>query len=136
VFLDLRELKALEIAARSRIAFENGVWLVPSQTTGSKYRVTIGDEPSCECDDFQLRKLPCKHVLAARLVCSRNYGGKAPEIATDAVPKRPTYRQVWPAYNLAQATEKRRVRVLPHELCRGRGAAQRNRREAPLRPAW
>src|SRR5205823_4790690 len=37
--MDMRELKALEIAARSRIIFENGAWLVPSQTTGEKYRV-------------------------------------------------------------------------------------------------
>ena len=30
--------------------------------------------------------LPCKHVIAARLVCARDHGGKAPEIVTDAVP--------------------------------------------------
>lgn len=104
--VDMRELKALEIAARSRIEFRDGVWLVPSQTSSNVYRVTIGEKLSCECEDFQLRKEPCKHVIAARLVCARDHGGKAPEIVADAVPKRPTYKQDWPAYNLAQMTEK------------------------------
>jgi hypothetical protein len=50
--MNVRELKALEIAARARIAFCNGVWIVPSQTTSGSYHVTIGSEPSCPCDDF------------------------------------------------------------------------------------
>ena len=29
-----------------------------------------------------------------------------------------TYKQDWPKYNLAQATEKRRLQVLLHDLCR------------------
>jgi transposase len=116
--MDMRELKALEIAARSKITFANGFWSVPSQSNGAKYRVTIGAEFSCECEDYQLRRKPCKHIIAARLVCERDHGGKAPAIDTAEVPKKPTYKQNWPAYNLAQATEKRRVRVLLHDLCR------------------
>jgi hypothetical protein len=115
--MDLRELKALELAARAKITFANGLWRVPSQTSPStSYRVTIAT-PSCECEDFQLRQEPCKHILAARLVHERNGGEQAPALDTDEVPKKPTYRQNWPAYNLAQATEKRRLRVLLHELC-------------------
>src|SRR5689334_19677667 len=107
--MDMRELKALEIAARHKIACEDGVWLVPSQTAPSKkYRVTL-KPVSCECEDFSLRQEPCKHVIAARLTCERDFGGKAPEIAVDAVPKRPTYPQNWVAYNLAQRTEKDRL---------------------------
>jgi transposase len=117
--VDLRELKALEIAARCKISFADGCWLVPSQTTSAKYRVTIGDPPSCTCDDFNLRAQPCKHVIAAKLVCERDHGGKAPEIATDAVPVRPTYKQDWPRYDLAQRTEKRRFQALLFDLCRG-----------------
>src|SRR5207244_4519765 len=104
--VDLRQLKALEIAARTRITFDGAGWLVLSQTDGHKYRVTIATPPSCPCDDFQLRRLPCKHILAARLVCGRDHDGKPPEIATDFVPKKPTYKQDWPAYNEAQMTEK------------------------------
>jgi transposase len=119
--VDMRELKALEIAARSRITFEAGVWLVPSQSTGTKYRVTIGAQPSCQCEDFQLHGpvTVCKHVIAARLVCARDHGGKAPEITADAVPKRPTYAQDWPRYDHAQRTEKDRFQALLFDLCRG-----------------
>src|SRR5438093_7475514 len=116
--MNVRELKALEIAARSKIAFSGGFWLVPSQAAGGKYRVTIEPNPSCECEDFQLRKEPCKHVIAARLVCERDHGGKAPAVETDAVPKRKTYQQNWPAYHKAQRTEKHRLQVLLHDLCR------------------
>jgi transposase len=119
LFVDMRELKSLEIAARSKITFDGSAWLVPSQTTGGKYRVGIGPEPSCECEDFSLRKAPCKHVIAARLVCERDHGGKAPEIVTDAVPRKPTYQQDWPRYDLAQITEKRRFLALLYDLCGG-----------------
>ncbi len=66
--MDLRELKGLEIAARSKIVFDRGAWVVPSQSGNGTYRVTLdkaGD--SCPCDDFQLHLKPCKHVHAARL---------------------------------------------------------------------
>ena len=73
--MNVRQLKALEIAARAKIAFSEGVWIVPSQTTGAAYHVTLGTTPACPCDDFQLRQRPCKHILAARLVCARDYDG-------------------------------------------------------------
>src|ERR1700757_4635251 len=48
VAVDMRELKALELAAKSRITFADGAWLVPSQTSiGTVYRVTVGEPPSC-----------------------------------------------------------------------------------------
>jgi transposase len=136
--VDMRELKGLEIAARSRIIFKDGTWLVPSQRPGGgKYRVAIGSEPSCTCEDFGLTGKPCKHIIAARIVCERDHGGKAPKIDTDAVPKRPTYKQDWPAYNLAQTTEKHRLQVLLHDLCRGvpeppRDPSKRGRKPVPL----
>jgi transposase len=117
--MDLRQLKALELAARTRIVFDGKAWVVPSQTTSTKYRVILGVESSCQCEDFTLHQRPCKHVLAARLVCARDHGGQPPEIAADAVPKRPSYQQDWPRYNLAQTTEKHRFRELLFELCRG-----------------
>jgi transposase len=118
--VDMRELKGLEIAARSRVAFENGAWLVPSQTTSKKYHVFLKpDSATCECEDFQLTKKPCKHIYAAKLVRERDHNGKSPEIVVDAVPKRPTYKQNWKAYNEAQITEKHRLQVLLADLCRG-----------------
>lgn len=136
--MEIRELKAWEIAARVKITFDGEAWLVPSQTTGKKYRVSIGSEPSCQCEDFALRREPCKHVIAARIVCARDHGGKAPEIPTDAVPKRPTYKQNWPAYNRAQMTEKRRLQALLHELCLGvpeRSRERKGRKPTPLSDA-
>lgn len=116
--LDLRELKALELAARSKIVFHLGRWLVPSQTTGKPYPVAI-DPPSCTCEDFQLRGEPCKHVIAARLVAERDGGESAPPMVVDAVPRKPTVKQTWPLYNLAQQTERDRFRELLFDLLRG-----------------
>ena len=120
--MDMRELKALEIAARSKIVFKDGIWHVPSQTGNGKYTVAIGAEPSCNCDDQQLRRsaaAPCKHILAARLVCERDHNGNPVAIDTDKVPKRKTYPQNWAAYNEAQITEKHRLQVLLADLCGG-----------------
>jgi transposase len=116
----MRELKGLELAARARIVFADGMWLVPSQSGSGKYRVVLqpGAE-TCTCDDFALRGGPCKHIHAARITRERDGGPLAPALDTDTVPKRPTYRQIWPAYNKAQMTEKHRLQVLLHELCQG-----------------
>jgi transposase len=113
-------LQGLEMAARCKIFFAEGAWQVPSQSSaGTIYRVTLGDRLDCDCDDFQLRRQACKHVLAAQIVCARDHGGAPPPIVVDAVPVRPSYRQNWPQYNEAQQTEKHRFRVLLFDLCRG-----------------
>jgi len=52
-------------------------------------------------------------------VPERDGGSTAPAIDTDIVPKKPTYKQDWPADKQAQITEKRRFQVLLHDLCRG-----------------
>jgi transposase len=116
--MDMRELKALEIAARSKVVFHLGRWLVPSQTTGKVYPVTISP-PSCECEDFALRQQACKHVIAAKLVAERDGGESAPPMDTTEVPKKPTYRQDWPSYNRAQQTEKDRFHDLLFDLLQG-----------------
>lgn len=126
--VDIRELKALEIAARSRVTFQKGEWLVPSQSGNGTYRVTIGQNPNCQCEDFQLAQRPCKHVLAAQLVKERDGGRVATCVNTDEVPKRKTYRQNWPAYNLAQRTEKNRFQELLFDLCRGIEEPPRHRK--------
>src|SRR5437764_13207135 len=120
--MDMRELKALELAARAKIvANDDGTWQVPSQSgSGGSYRViTWPGAESCTCEDFQLRQQPCKHVIAARLVEEREGKKSAPPIDTEIPPKKPTYRQDWPAYNLAQTTEKDRFQELLSDLCRG-----------------
>ena len=118
--MEMRELKALEIAARQRIVSEgNGVYTVPSQTSAAKYRVVLHPVVSCTCEDWLLRQGECKHILAAKIARERIGGEKEQQIETNEVPKRPTYRQNWPVYNLAQREEKRRFQVLLHDLCAG-----------------
>lgn len=117
--VDLRELKGLELAARARITFNDGAWLVPSQSGAGVYRVTVGELPSCECEDFNLTGKPCKHIIAARLVQERDGGSKAPGIVVDSVPKRPTYKQNWPVYNEARQQEKPRLQALLADLTGG-----------------
>ena len=116
--MDMRELKGLEIAARTKITFDGDAWVVPSQSGNGKYRVLLKPEAACTCEDFQLRREACKHVIAARLVMEREHSGKAPKVDTDVAPKRPTYKQDWPAYNQAQMTEKHRLQELLVDLCR------------------
>ncbi len=83
--------------------------------------------PSCPCDDFQLTQKPCKHIHAARFTLERHDGDKAADLDTEAVPKKPTYKQNWPAYNLAQTTEKHRFQELLADLCRGVTAPPKDR---------
>jgi len=118
--MDMRELKALELAARARIVWEGDAWSVPSRTTSRTYKVTVwpGAE-SCECEDFQLRQQPCVHVIAAKLVEERERGRKAPPIDTDTAPAKKKYTQNWPLYDLAQHVEKNRLQVLLADLCAG-----------------
>jgi transposase len=133
--LDLRELRGLELAARSKITFDGKEWSVPSQTGTAKYRVGIGSTPSCQCEDFSLHQRPCKHVIAARLVCERDHGGASPSIVVDAVPKKPATPRNWPLYNLAQQTERDRFRELLADLLRGieePPQAKTGRRRTPL----
>jgi transposase len=136
--MDMRELKGMEIAARSKIVFADGAWIVPSQTGKGTYRVVLNPEgDSCACEDFALHKLPCKHIHAVRLVRERDHGGKSPVVVTEPVPKRPTYKQDWPAYNRAQMMEKNRLQALLHDLCRGiqeppRPFGKRGRTPTPL----
>jgi len=115
--MDMRELKALELAARARITFMCGVWMVPS-STGGNYTVALNPD-ACQCEDFALRQLPCKHVIAARLVRERDHGSAAAPIVTDAVPKKPSSKQDWPKYNLAQQSERDRFRELLADLLKG-----------------
>ena len=75
----MRELKALELAARAKIAYDGKAWTVPSQSSPSaSYRVLLTPMISCSCEDFQLTNKPCKHIIAARLVRERDGIADAP----------------------------------------------------------
>jgi transposase len=120
--MDSRELKGLELAARARVERHRSYWSVPSSGgLGLGYKVSL-DAKACTCEDYDLRKLPCKHVFAVRYVMEREAGTMPPpadESDPDTVPaKRPTYRQDWPKYNAPQTNEKRLFLELLADLCR------------------
>jgi transposase len=126
--MDLREAKALEIAARYRISFDGKAWTVPSQTGSGSYQVVLlPNDATCTCDDYTLRREACKHILAVRMVLERDCGGSAPAIDTDVLPVKKRYSQDWEKYNESQTQEKKRFQVLLTDLC---GSV-----EEPKRPA-
>ena len=133
-----REQRGMAIAALTRIEEKNGAWTVPSQTGEGRYTV----DPSastCTCPDFETRGGKCKHIFAVEFTIKRerNRDGTVTQTRTLTVteqvttPDRPTYKQDWPSYNYAQATEKRRLQVLLHDLCRNLPDEERAHRRGP-----
>lgn len=123
--MDTRELKALQIAATMPVRRTTHGWVVPSQTGQGSYTVAsthpalrnlteaTGDL-ACNCPDFELRQLPCKHVLAVSYTIKR-------EVVTDegvlTEEIKVTYTQDWTAYNAAQCEEKERFGPMLADLC-------------------
>jgi transposase len=107
---------------------------VPSQTNRAAVGYVVNLEAkTCTCPDHQEGGFVCKHYYAASIVHQRDVLPDGTVIETKTVTlteKKVTYKQDWPAYNLAQITEKRRLRVLLHDLCRKLPARERpaNRR--------
>jgi transposase len=119
-----REQRGLQIAAACRIDHKGGIYLVPSQSGKGKYTVCPdAQNPHCSCPDHETRGVKCKHIFAVEFVMKReeNPDGSVTITRTATITdiKRPTYRQVWPAYNKAQTNEKSKFRALLCDLCRG-----------------
>ena len=112
--MNAREERGLVIAATCRLRRNNdGTWLVPSQTSQQSVAYTVNLEAkTCTCPDHVEGGFTCKHFYAASIVRTRDV------LPDGTVIEKVTYKQNWPAYNLAQATEKRRVQVLLRDLCR------------------
>src|SRR4029078_9642362 len=115
-----REIKALQIAAKSKIVRKGDAWLVPSQAGQGEYEVTHDlFEPRCTCPDFEFRQAACKHVYAVQYVIEREQTADGQTVVTETVKvTRKTYSQNWPAYNAAQTEEKSRLQALLYELCK------------------
>jgi transposase len=115
-----REIKALQIAAKSKLTRKGNVWLVPSQAGHGEYEVTHGlFEPRCTCPDYGFRQAACKHVYAVQYVIEREQTAGGQSVVTETVKvTRRTYSQDWKAYNAAQTHEKSEVQALLYELCK------------------
>jgi transposase len=115
-----REIKALQIAAKSKLTRKGNTWLVPSQAGRGEYEVTHGlFEPRCTCPDYEFRQAACKHVYAVQYVIEREQTADGQTVVTETVKvTRKTYTQDWKAYNTAQTHEKSELQALLYELCK------------------
>ncbi len=118
--MEERELKALQIAAKSKLTRKGNTWLVPSQAGNGEYKVNPNpDAPHCTCPDHEHTQARCKHIFAVEYVIEREQTADGQTVVTETVKvTRKTYSQNWPAYNAAQTTEKSHLQALLYELCR------------------
>jgi transposase len=119
--MEPREIKGLEIAAKSKLVRKGNTWYVPSQSNKQeKYEVALKDEkPQCTCRDYEFRNDKCKHIFAVEYTLEREQTADGATVVTETVKvTRQTYTQNWPAYNAAQTHEKSQLQALLYELCR------------------
>jgi hypothetical protein len=118
--MNAREERGLVIAALCKLNKTPAGWLVPSQHGTAIYTVDP-DKQTCTCPDHLEGGFKCKHIYAVEFTLKREVApdGTVTETKTLTFTEKKVYKQDWPAYNLAQATEKRRLQVLLAELCRG-----------------
>jgi transposase len=128
--MSLREAKGRDIADRFKIVKNGNLYLVPSQSGKGKYKVDA-EAQSCSCPDFEFTGAKCKHIFAVELTVRRETktvtetkaDGTTKTTVTETVTvKRKTYKQEWPAYNMAQTQEKRLFLYLLNQLCQGVGS--------------
>lgn len=119
--MDPRQQRGILIAATYRLRRnDDGTWLVPSQTNHLAVGYTVNlDTKTCTCPDHKEGGFTCKHYHAAAIVHQRDVlpDGTVIETRSVTLTEKKVYKQDWPAYTRAQASEKRRVRVLLHDLC-------------------
>jgi hypothetical protein len=111
--MEARQVRGLEIATTQPITNENGVWIVPSQTSSKRYSVNLFIQ-TCTCADFEAHRIKCKHIHAAEAALRHEQGLDVP------LPEkriRVTYKQEWQAYNQAQMNEKAKFQELLYALC-------------------
>ena len=111
--MNTRQARGLEIAIRSDIIREGNVWIVPSQSSIKKYTVNLFLQ-TCTCADFDSHRLKCKHLYAAEATFNHENGAPLP--VPEKVVK-PTYKQEWREYRLAQVNEKAKFLELLFALC-------------------
>jgi transposase len=111
--MNARQARGLEIATQQEINRDGNVFIVPSQTSSRKYTVNLFIN-TCTCLDYEKNGLKCKHLYAVENMLLRESGATLPE--PEKVVK-PTYKQEWHAYNLAQTNEKAKFQELLYELC-------------------
>lgn len=112
--MDSKELRALQIAAGTRLEPDNGRWMVPSQNGNGRYAVTV-DEGGlrCECPAFE-ETGECKHSLAVAYTLGRENGGRPLDLGELV---QVTASRDWATYNLARTREGQDFPELLADLC-------------------
>jgi transposase len=119
--MDAREQRGLVIAAVCKLNKTESGWLVPSQSGVDKVYTVDPVKQTCTCPDHTESGHKCKHIYAVEFTVKREYNpdGTITDTKTLTLTEKVTYKQDWPAYNLAQKIEKDRLQVLLADLCRG-----------------
>jgi transposase len=105
--LDARKARGLEIAQPGKVKKNCNGWVVPSQSNGTLYNVEFSEfehKHSCDCPDYQYRKIKCKHIFAVELIVTEEINEQG--IVTQTVTKKVSYTQDWQAYDQAQTHQK------------------------------
>ena len=113
--MEARAIKGLEIALSQEITREGNIFIVPSQTSSKRYSVNLFIN-TCTCPDFEAHRAKCKHLYAVENFLLRESGATLP---TPEKAVKPTYKQAWHEYNLAQTNEKAHFLELLYDLTRG-----------------
>ena len=101
--LEARKERGLNIARTCKITKNGKDGIVPSQSNDTSYNVEFSEfdhQHSCNCPDYQYRKIKCKHIFAVELIVTEEIDEKG--TVTQTVTKKISYTQDWTAYNLAQ----------------------------------
>ncbi len=117
--MDAREQRGSQIAEQGLIRRKGDQWVVPSQSNGTTYTVDLfAEDPTCTCQDYETRRGKCKHIHAVEFTILRE---ENPDDGTVTIMRvaRVTYRQNWPAYNMAQTKEREQFGQLLRGLCEG-----------------
>lgn len=108
----IRQLRGIEIAKSKRIKKSVTGWTVPARSRAKSYLVKP-DVGTCTCQDFEDRKLPCKHIFAVEAIIKNKIHNTAPRHLKD----RKSYPQDWVSYDKAQTHEKALFMKLLDDLC-------------------
>lgn len=117
--MDNRKIKGMLIAKTQQIRKTEKGYIVPSQSGKGSYVVSenrlFPDLKECTCQDYELRKKPCKHVFAVQYILTKEIDNEGNVSITQI--KRITYSQDWKNYTKAQVNEKDMFLKLLYDLC-------------------
>lgn len=115
--LQLRKQRGYEIAKKGKIVMQGKDWIVPSQTSNKKYKVTFYlDKKVCTCPDYTERRMTCKHIFAVEITVAKEIDAHGRVTITQT--KKVTYPQDWVNYDKAQTQQKELFMKLLSDLCK------------------